>query len=145
MAYNLVTRYEWGATLSESPWMHPECLRQLLARVGDAASCSGKKLMESAGLSWQSLAAWKAGARTPRPENIRAVGHALIVRGDHLRHVGLELIEAAGAEEAERQPASDTWADTEPGLFSPVGLPGVSADAAGLAPEHQAEVEGGEA
>ena len=101
--------------------------------------------MKSAGLSWQSLAAWKAGARTPRPENIRAVGHALIVRGDHLRRVGLELIQAADSEEAQRRPAADTWPDPELGLFSAVGPRGVYTDAASRAPEHLAEVDAEEA
>lgn len=76
-----------------------------MSRAAEAASYSGKKMMESAGLSWQSLAAWKAGTRRPRPESIHAVGHALLLRGDRIRRIGLELIQAAQQASAQRKPA----------------------------------------
>ena len=79
---------------------HNAELRTLMSRAADAASYSGRKMMESAGLSWQSLAAWKAGTRRPRAENIHAVGHALLLRGDRIRRIGLELIRAAEQESA---------------------------------------------
>lgn len=77
---------------------HSADLRHLLSRAADAASYSGKKMMASAGLSWQSLAAWKAGTRRPRAESIHAVGHALLLRGDRIRRIGFELIRAAEQE-----------------------------------------------
>ncbi len=76
-------------------------------------------MMESAGLSWQSLAAWKAGTRTPRAESVRAVGHAMVLRGDRIRRIGHELILAA--EQASGQGRSTPATDDGPqrALFAP--------------------------
>ena len=49
-------------------------------------------MMESAGMSWQTLSAGKAPTRRSRANSIRAVGHALLVRGGHTRPIGLEFI-----------------------------------------------------
>jgi hypothetical protein len=69
--------------------------------------------MESAGLSWQSLSAWKAGTRTPRPDNIRAVGQVLLLRADKLARVGQQLIDAAAAEERLRVRQEEEHASAE--------------------------------
>ena len=101
---------------------HPSVdLRQLLSRTAEAASYSGKKMMESAGLSWQTLSAWKAGTRKTRAESIRAVGQVLLVRADRIRQVGLELIRAA--EQAPGQPRPSSTIDDDPQrvLFAPSG------------------------
>ncbi len=64
--------------------------------------------MKSAGLSWQSLSAWKAGTRTPRPDNVKAVGQVLLLRADKLSELGRNLIKAAEVEEQlRRQPRQD--------------------------------------
>lgn len=70
--------------------------------------------MESAGLSWQSLSAWKAGTRTPRPDNIRAVGQVLLLRADKLAEIGQQLIDAADAEERLRDGGEDRSAERLP-------------------------------
>ena len=94
-------------------------LRHLLSKAAEAASYSGKKMMESAGLSWQTLSAWKAGTRKPRVESIRAVGHALLVRGDRIREIGLELIRAAEQVPGQQRPTSTTHDDLQRVLFAP--------------------------
>ena len=98
---------------------HSVDVRHLLSRAAQAASYSGKKMMESAGLSWQTLAAWKAGTRRPRAESIRAVGHALVVRGDRIRQVGLELIRAAEQVPGQQRPTLTTDNDPQRVLFAP--------------------------
>lgn len=105
---------------------HSADLRHLLSGAADAASYSGKKMMESAGLSWQSLAAWKAGTRTPRAESIRAVGHALLLRGDRICRIGHELILAA--EQASGQGKSTPAPDDGPQgvLFAPAQAAGLT-------------------
>ena len=105
--------------------MHPESrnqsadLRTLLSRAAEAASYSGRKMMESAGLSWQSLAAWKAGTRKPRAESIRAVGHALLLRGDRISRIGIELIRAAEQASGEVRPTMVTDDGPQRVLFGP--------------------------
>lgn len=97
--------------MARSLWTEPSELREALSRVADAASCSGRKLMESAGLSWRSLSSWKSGDRTPLPENVRALGQALQVKGERLRRLGTELVEAAEVEarrRSEREGAQST-------------------------------------
>ena len=54
---------------AESP-NQPADLRQLLSSAADAASFSGKKMMESAGLSWQTL--WLHGRLAPANPVLRA-------------------------------------------------------------------------
>lgn len=88
--------------MARSLWTEPTELREALSRVADAASCSGRKLMESAGLSWRSLSSWKSGDRTPLPENVRALGQALQVKGERMRRLGTELVEAAEVEARRR-------------------------------------------
>ena len=102
----------------ESP-NHSTDLRSLLSRAAEAASYSGKKMMESAGLSWQSLAAWKAGTRRPRAESIHAVGHALLLRGDRIRRIGLELIRAAEQASGQGRPTPATDDGLQRVLFAP--------------------------
>ena len=102
----------------ESP-NHDADLRSLLSRAAAAASYSGKKMMESAGLSWQSLAAWKAGTRRPRAESIHAVGHALLLRGDRIRRIGFELIRAAEQESGQRGVSPVTDDGPQHVLFAP--------------------------
>ena len=97
---------------------HNADLRHLLSRAAEAASYSGKKMMESAGLSWQTLAAWKAGTRKPRTESIRAVGHALLVRGDRIRQIGLELIRVAEQVPGQQRPTLTTAEDAQRVLFA---------------------------
>lgn len=97
-------------------------LRQLLSRAAEAASYSGKKMMESAGLSWQTLSAWKAGTRKPRAQSIRAVGQVLLVRADRLRQVGLDLIRAAEQVPGQQTPTSTTDDELQRVLFAPSGL-----------------------
>ena len=106
----------------ESP-NHSADLRNLLSRAADAASYSGKKMMESAGLSWQSLAAWKAGTRRPRAESIHAVGHALLLRGDRIRRVGIELIRAAERESGHGRVSTTSDDGPQQVLFAPQGPP----------------------
>ena len=91
MLHNFDTEEPLGASIPNQD----ADLSHLLARASRVASFSGKKMMESAGMSWQSLAAWKAGTRRPRPDSIRAVGHALLVQANRIRQIGLELIQAA--------------------------------------------------
>ena len=105
--------------MQANPPNHSADLRQLLSRAAEAASYSGKKMMESAGLSWQTLAAWKAGTRKPRAESIRAVGHALLVRGDRIRQIGQELIRAAEQVSAQQRPTLTTDDDPQRVLFAP--------------------------
>ena len=104
---------------------HSTDLRQLLSSAAKVASYSGKKMMESAGLSWQTLAAWKAGTRRPRAGSVRAVGLALVVRGDRIRQMGLELIQAAEHLSNQQRPDLATDKDPQRLLFAPV--PGGSA------------------
>ena len=75
--------------------------------------------MESAGLSWQSLAAWKAGTRKPRAESIRAVGYALLLRGDRIRRIGIELIRAAEQASGKARPTMVTDDGSQRVLFGP--------------------------
>lgn len=121
-------------------------LRHLLSRAAEAASYSGKKMMESAGLSWQSLAAWKAGTRTPRAESVRAVGHALLLRGDRICRIGHELILAA--EQASGQGMSTSAPDDGPQgvLFAPAQTAGLNStrlhDDGAEGPHHQEDGSG---
>ena len=101
-----------------------EDLRQLLSSAADAASFSGKKMMESAGLSWQTLSAWKAGTRKPRAESIRAVGQVLLVRADRIRQIGLELIRAAEQAPGQQKLSSTVDDDAQRVLFVPSGSTG---------------------
>ena len=108
---------------AESP-NQPADLRQLLSSAADAASFSGKKMMESAGLSWQTLSAWKAGTRKPRAESIRAVGQVLLVRADRIRQIGLELIRAAEQAPGQQKLSSTVDDDAQRVLFAPSGSTG---------------------
>lgn len=76
-------------------------------------------MMASAGLSWQSLAAWKAGTRRPRAESIHAVGHALLLRGDRIRRIGFELIRAAERESDRGRTSPVTDDGPQHVLFAP--------------------------
>ena len=76
-------------------------------------------MMESAGMSWQTLSAWKAGTRRPRADSIRAVGHTLLVRGDHICQIGLELIRAADQMTAQPRSTLATDGDPQCVLFAP--------------------------
>ena len=105
---------------AESP-NQPADLRHLLSRAAEASSYSGKKMMESAGLSWQTLAAWKAGTRKPRAASIRAVGQVLLVRADRIRQVGLELIRAAEQAPGQQRRSSTIDDDPQRVLFAPSG------------------------
>ena len=105
--------------MQPEPLNHDADLRSLLTRAADAASYSGRKMMESAGLSWQSLAAWKAGTRKPRAESIRAVGHALLLRGDRIRRIGFELIRAAEREAGHGRVSPVTDDGPQQVLFAP--------------------------
>lgn len=107
-----------GLVQPESP-NHDTDMRSLLTRAAEAASYSGKKMMESAGLSWQSLAAWKAGTRRPRAESIHAVGHALLLRGDRIRRIGFELIRAAERESGHGKVSPVTDDGPQHALFAP--------------------------
>ena len=80
-------------------------------------------MMESAGLSWQSLAAWKAGTRKPRAESVRAVGLALLLRGDRIRRIGFELIRAAEQASGKGRPALATDDGPQRVLFGPSPAP----------------------
>ena len=102
----------------ESPSQSAD-LRNLLSRAAEAASYSGKKMMESAGLSWQSLAAWKAGTRKPRAESLRAVGYALLLRGDRIRRIGIELIRTAEQASGNVRPTLVTDDGQQRVLFGP--------------------------
>jgi hypothetical protein len=106
--------------MADTLWSHPERLRELLSRAASAASGSGRTVMESAGLSWQSLSAWKSGSRTPRPDNLRALGQALLLRADRLSVLARELIEAADAEDASRNSRNSVQLSEESlSLFGP--------------------------
>ena len=96
-------------------------LRQLLSRTAETVSYSGKKMMKSAGLSWQTLSAWKAGSRQPRAESLRAVGQALLVRAERIRQIGLELIQAAEQVPSQHRPSSTADDGPQHVLFSPSG------------------------
>jgi len=95
-----------------SAWSEPDELQVLLERLAQTASLSGRKLMASAGLSWQTLSSWKAGTRIPRPESLRALGQVLVLRGRRLIELGSELIQSAESEERRRAAAESP--DTEP-------------------------------
>ena len=82
--------------------------------------------MESAGLSWQSLAAWKAGTRKPRAESVRAVGLALLLRGDRIRRIGFELIRAAEQASGKGRPALATDDGPQRVLFGPSPAPALT-------------------
>lgn len=100
--------------MAETLWSQPQQLQQLLIRAAELASSSGRSVMESAGMSWQTLSAWKAGSRTPRPDSIKAVGQVLLLRADKLARVGQELVEAAEAEERLRDQGGTDGSDPLP-------------------------------
>src|SRR4051812_8775446 len=85
--------------MRESLWRRPSQLQELLGRAAEAASFSGRKVMKTAGLTGQCLNVWKKGKRVPRPDNVRAFGQALILRGQRLTELGTELIRSAEEEE----------------------------------------------
>ena len=125
LVYRMIRRYVDLQLLFRRSLLQPESsnhdadLRSLLTRAAAAASYSGRKMMESAGLSWQSLAAWKAGTRRPRAESIHAVGHALLLRGDRIRRIGFELIRAAERESGHGRVSPVTDDGPQQVLFAP--------------------------
>jgi hypothetical protein len=112
--------------MRDSLWAEPARLQELLARTGEIASLSGKKLMKSAGLSWQTLSSWKAGKRVPRPDSLFALGQTLVLKGERIAEVGRELMRLAQKEQQRRSVQRETEEDVLP-LFDAVEESGLFA------------------
>ena len=106
--------------MRESHWIEPTRLQELLARTGEIASLSGKKLMKSAGLSWQTLSSWKAGTRVPRPDSLFALGQTLVLKGERIAEVGRELMGLAQSEQQRRSVRRDDEREDVLHLFDEV-------------------------
>lgn len=68
----------------------------MIGRALDGAAGSLGEIAADAGVSYDTLYAWKTGRRNPTPENLARLAEALDRRGEELRDLARELREAAG-------------------------------------------------
>ena len=73
-----------------------EQIRQMIDRALDGATASLEEIAEAAGVTYNTLYAWKTGRRNPTPENIARLAAALERRGGDLQTLAEELRKAAG-------------------------------------------------
>ena len=69
----------------------------MLSEALDVAAGSLHEIAEDAGISYDTLWAWKIGRRNPSPKNLAKLADALERRGGELTELAVKLREAAGS------------------------------------------------
>jgi transcriptional regulator with XRE-family HTH domain len=72
-----------------------EKLRRMIDRALDSATADLQKIADDAGISYDTLWAWKTGRRNPSAENLRKLALAIERRGTELAKLAGELERAA--------------------------------------------------
>jgi len=70
-------------------------MRIMITRALDGATASLEEIAEAAGITYDTLYAWKTGRRNPTPENLLRLADAIEGRGGELQELAKELREAA--------------------------------------------------
>jgi transcriptional regulator with XRE-family HTH domain len=69
-----------------------ETIQAMIQRVLDDAPFSMRQIAEEAGVSYDAVRSWATNRRTPKPQNLVQLAHALRRRGARLHLLADELI-----------------------------------------------------